>query len=102
MGLISTGDSYNQRSDKVLQGLNGITKIVDDIIIASETFEGHMNDVKALLQRCKNANITLNKKKMILERSKVKFAGYMVGRSGIEVDAEKIEAVNNFPTPATR
>ena len=37
MGFISTGDSYNQRSEKALQGLKGIAKIVDDILIASET-----------------------------------------------------------------
>ena len=52
MGFISTSDSYNQRCDKVLHGLNGITKIVDDIPVTSETFEKHMEDIRALLQRC--------------------------------------------------
>lgn len=63
MGFISTGDSYNQRSDKALQGLRGIAKIVDDILIASETFESHMEDVQAFLKRCKESNITLNRKR---------------------------------------
>ena len=31
---------------------------------------------------------------MMLGRSKVRFAGYMVGEGGIEVDPGKIEAVN--------
>ena len=39
---------------------------------------------------------------MKLAQPKVKFAGYMVGISGIEVDPDKIEAVWKFPTPATR
>ena len=52
MGLISTGDSYNQRSDKALKGLNGITKIVDDILIASETIEQHFKNVQELLNSC--------------------------------------------------
>ena len=63
MGFISTGDSYNLRSDKALYGLNGITKIVDDVLIASENFPQHMEDVKALLERCREKNITLNKKR---------------------------------------
>ena len=71
MGFISTGDSYNQRCDKMLHGLNGITKIVDDILVTSETFEQHVDDVRALLQRCSESNITLNRKKLILGRSKV-------------------------------
>ena len=82
--------------------MNGITKIVDDVLIASENFPQHMEDVKALLDRCREKNITLNKKKMKLAQPKVKFAGYMVGINGIEVDPDKIEAVWKFPTPATR
>ena len=39
---------------------------------------------------------------MKLAQPKVKFAGYMVGINGIEVDPDKIEAVWKFPTPATR
>ena len=39
---------------------------------------------------------------MVLGRSKVKFAGYLIGRNGIEVDPGKIEVVNRFPTPAAR
>ena len=102
MEFISTGDSYNQRWDKALSGLNGITKIVDGVLIASETFETHAKDIQALLERCEKSNITLNRKKMMLGRSKVKFAGYLVGKNGIEVDPDKIEAVNRFPTPSTR
>ena len=39
---------------------------------------------------------------MVLAKPKNKFAGYIVGRNGIELDPDKIEAVNKFPTPATR
>ena len=39
---------------------------------------------------------------MMLGRSKVKFADYLVGKTGIRVDPEKFEDVNRFPTPTTR
>ena len=52
--------------------------------------------MQALLIRCKECNITLNRKKMILGNSNVKFAGHIVGTHGIEVYLAKIEAVNNF------
>ena len=102
MGFIRTGDSYNQRCDKALQRLNGITSIVDDALIASDTFESHAKDIRAFLQRCSDSNITLNRKKIMLGRSKVKFDGYLVCKTGIEVDPNKIEAVNRFPTTDTR
>ena len=45
MGFISAGDSYNQRCDQALKGLSGITKIVDDVLIASKTYDTHKKDV---------------------------------------------------------
>ena len=89
MGFISTDDSYNQRIDKALRGLTGITKIVYDILIASETPEQHLEDIRELLKRCKDKQITLNRKRMMLGRKKVKFARYMVGVDGIELDPDK-------------
>ena len=93
MGFISTGDSYNLRSDNALSGLQGITKLVDDVLVASVDAEQHIKDVTALLEQCREKNITLNKKKMKLAQNKVKFAGFIVGVDGVEVDPDKIEAV---------
>ena len=70
--------------------MKNITKIVDDILIASETHSQHAEDVRNMMLRCEENNITLNPKKMMLGRSKVKFAGYIIGKDGIELDPEKL------------
>ena len=49
MWFISAGDSYNQRCDQALKGSSGITKIVDDVLIASKTYDKHKNDVLVIL-----------------------------------------------------
>ena len=59
-----------------------------------------MVDVRELLKRRKMPH-TFNRKKMMLGRSKMKFAGHITGTNGDELDRYKIEAVNRFPTPAT-
>lgn len=46
MIFIPMGDGQNQRYKKVLRGLNGTTIIVDDILIDSETFEGHVDYIR--------------------------------------------------------
>lgn len=46
MGFVSSGDSYNQRCDKALNGLNGIIKILDDVLIDSETYQQHCGDIE--------------------------------------------------------
>lgn len=75
---------------------------MDDVLIASETYQQQSWDIEEFLNRCKEHHITLNRKKMMLGREKVKFAGYVVGKDGIEVYPKKIEVVNKFPTPSTR
>ena len=102
MGFISSGDSYNQRCNQSLKGLKRITKIVDDILMISDTYEEHVHDIKKLLKRCRENNITINRKKMMFGRETVKFTGYIVIKKGIEVDPEKIATVTRFPTPANR
>ena len=72
------------------------------MLIASRTYPQHVQQIQELLKRCKEKHITLNRKKMVLAKCKVKFACSVVGRDGIELDPEKIEAVNKFPTAATR
>ena len=66
MGFISTGDSYNKRSDKALNVLKNIAKIVNDILIASEAYEHYLDDVKELFRRLRGNHITLNRKKRML------------------------------------
>ena len=66
MGFISSGDSYNQRCDKALTWLDGIVKIVDDVLIASETYDKHLVDIEEFPKRCKEHHVTLNRKKMML------------------------------------
>ena len=58
--------------------------------------EQYFEDIQELLKRCKDKQSTLNWKKMMLGRQTVKFAGYMAGLEGIELDPDKIEALNQF------
>ena len=51
----------------------------------------HFEDIQELLNRCKDNQITLNKKKRVLGKQKVKFAGYMVEIVGIELESERLK-----------
>ena len=63
MGLVSTGDEYCRRGDLALQGLGNFVKVVDDILVYSETMEKHEQHLRALLDRCREHGITLNEQK---------------------------------------
>ncbi len=98
MGLASSSDEYCQRTDQVLEGIEGIQKIVDDILIYGSSYEQLLERLEQVLTRCRQHSITLSKKKAEVDQ-KVKFAGYIVSQQGVEPDPEKTEGVRDFPRP---
>eukprot|EP00094_Tigriopus_californicus_P013828 TCALIF_13383-PA protein Name:"Similar to TY3B-I Transposon Ty3-I Gag-Pol polyprotein (Saccharomyces cerevisiae (strain ATCC 204508 / S288c))" AED:0.35 eAED:0.35 QI:0/0/0/1/1/1/3/0/263 len=66
MGLISAGDEHNRRGDEALAGLDNVAKVVEDILIYDrEPGPQHEARVRKVLQRCKQAGITLGKQKFV-------------------------------------
>ena len=98
MGLKSTGDWWCQKSDVVIIGIPGTSKIVDDILITSETIEDLMQKIRTVLDRCRANGLTICKRKLLIGTN-VSFAGYRLSADGVEADPEKIRAVKDFPSP---
>ena len=99
MGLLSTGDEYNRRGDKALEGLNNVEKVVDDILVHSPTFRQHVETVVNLLRRCREYHITLNPVKFQFAQQSVNYVGYKIGTNGIQADPNKVSAIADFPIP---
>lgn len=99
MGLSSSYDECNRRGDLAVEGLTGLTKIVDDILVFSNTLEGHWVAVRAFLKRCREFGISLNRAKTRLALGEVKFAGFVLSGEGVKADPVKLKALHSFPQP---
>ena len=53
---------------------------------------------RVILDRCRENNITISKKKLELGR-KINFAGHIIFDDGIQPDDEKYAAISKFPRP---
>lgn len=89
--------------NSVLAGLVYKTCAVylDDIVIASPTFEQHLKDLNEVLDRLKSAGLSLKLRKCQFCLSELTFLGYRVTPSGIHLDADKVRAVTDFVVPTT-
>jgi hypothetical protein len=100
MGLNASSDEWCARSDAALEGLQGVHKIVDDILVAAESWPQLRERVTAVLRRCREHGITLAGDKAQVG-SEVKFAGFLVGSNGVRPDPAKVAAIRDFPPPAS-
>ena len=97
MGMNSSGDEFCRRSDDAIRDLEGVLKLVDDILVYARNYDELFQRVEAVLQRCTEHNITLSKKK--IEIGNVTFAGYDVSAKGHSPTVDRIKAIVEFPTP---
>jgi hypothetical protein len=88
--------------------LKGIACIADDILILgagdteSEAIIDHNNNLRALLQRCRERGIRLNKQKMKLNRKSMLYCGHLLECGGYKPDPRKIDAILKMPTPTDK
>lgn len=98
MGLHVSSDEWCRRSDEALAGLEGVQKIVDDILVEAPTIAILMTRVREVLARCREHNIIISNKKFNIG-SEIDFAGYRITSNGIEPSPQKVASIQNFPTP---
>ncbi|KAK9681264.1 RNase H-like domain found in reverse transcriptase [Popillia japonica] len=70
---------------------------LDDIIIATPTFEKHLEVLQEVHRRLKEANLTINLKKCKFCLPSLKYLGFVIDQNGLRTDPEKVTAMLNFP-----
>ena len=89
--------------DEVLRGLGTHTAdYIDDIIIYSGSWEEHLEHIREVLLRLREANLRVKLKKCQLGMYECVYLGFVVGNGVVKPDPEKIRAVIRFPVPTTK
>ena len=72
---------------------------VDDILVFSENFETHLDNLRQVFECLSRANLTLKPSICKFAVKEVKYLGHIICKDGIKVDPEKTWAVSTFPVP---
>jgi len=72
---------------------------IDDILVATDTEEGHDELVEEVLKRLEENNLFVKPEKCKWKVREVKFLGVVIGPRGVEMQKEKVEGVLNWPAP---
>ena len=111
-GLSGASQTFQRFIDGVLRKLEvsqadgstrrvGLFAYIDDILIASETEEEHLQDLEALFQRLKQYGLQVNEDKCEFGKPELTFLGHRINKDGIMPLPEKVEAISKMPRPTT-
>src|SRR6266581_879727 len=102
-GLCNAGSTFQRVMDLALRGLTYEMCLVylDDIIVFSKTVREHLERLRRLFERLRDAKLKLKPSKCHLLQTKIAFLGHVVSGEGVSTDPEKIQAVKEWPVPGS-
>jgi len=74
-----------------------VAAFVDDVLVETETEEGHDEIVKEILRRLEENNLYIKPEKCVWKVRKIRFLGVVIGPNGIEMEKEKVNGVLSWP-----
>ena len=72
---------------------------MDDFSVFGDSYEGCLENLCKVLERCQEKNLVLNWGKCHFVVTQGILLGHIVSKNGIEVDKAKVELISNLPTP---
>ena len=75
---------------------------VDDMIAKSQREDDHVVNLRKLFERLRKFQLKLNLVKCIFGATFRKLLGFVVSKKGIEIDPDKVRAIQDLPPPRTQ
>ncbi|KAK5793149.1 hypothetical protein PVK06_034286 [Gossypium arboreum] len=101
-GLKNAGATY-QRAMVMFHDMmyKEIEVYVNDMIAKSKREREHVGNLRKLFERLRKFQLKLNPAKCTFRATSGKLIGFIVSERGIEVDPDKIKAIQELPPPRT-
>ena len=96
MGTVVAQDIFQSKLDSIFIGMEGVTGIAEDMVIAGRDEMEHDRNFLAFMEKCMSNNLTLTSKKIQFKQSQVSFYGHCWSKHGISPDPKKIQAMNHM------
>jgi len=74
-----------------------VAAFVDDVLVGTETKEGHNKIVEEILRRLEENDLYVKLEKCVWKVKKIRFQGVVIGPNGIEMEEEKVDGVLSWP-----
>ena len=97
--LLATFQAMMNEILKDLINEGKITAFVDDMLVGTETKEGHDEIVDEVLRRLEENNLYVKLEKCVWKVQKIGFLEVVIGSNGIEMEKKKVNRVLSWLMP---
>jgi len=101
-GLTNSPATFQAMMNELLRDLINTEKVavfIDDVIIGTESEEGHDELVAEVIKRLEENDLYVKPEKCKWKVRKVGFLGVVIREDGIKMEEEKVKGVLDWPTP---
>ena len=85
--------------DTILNGLRGVSGILDDLIVTGPDDAKHLQNLEEVFQKFHTPGVKLKRSKCVLTKPSVEYFGFVVDKSGLHPSPRKVQAILEIPVP---
>lgn len=103
-GMKNASAVFTRMMRKLLSttSLTDVHNFIDDILIASETWEEHVLAVRIVLERLREVGLTVKPSKCYMGHQEISFLGHHIGQGTIQPEADKLHKLRATLQPKTK
>ena len=101
-GLVNAPATFNRLMRLVLKGMTGVKHFLDDILIYSKTWSEHLQILKEVFCRLRDAGLTAKPTKCFIGLGTVTYLGHVVGDDKLRPMEDKVGKIVSAKPPTTK
>ncbi|KAJ8032010.1 hypothetical protein HOLleu_25409 [Holothuria leucospilota] len=101
-GMKNSQMTFKRLVNNLTSDLENCEVYVDDVIVYSNSWDEHVQHVKALFDKLAKANLTVNLVKSEIACAHVIYLGHVVGQGKVRPIKAKVEGIDKFPAPTDK
>ena len=74
---------------------------LDDVLVYSDSLESHWQHVRTVLECLEKHKLYVKLPKCEFAREEVDFLGFVIGRSGVKMQMDRVTTIKDWPTPCS-
>lgn len=98
-GLRNAAPTFQRHMNTVLQGLDFVFPFQDDVLIASDDQQQHLQHLRIVFERLREHGLTINSDKCEFGKTEIKYLGHLITQKGLAPLPEKVEAITQYQKP---